>query len=133
MADVLPAQKVRQRIYGPHNAPFAQCLDLGWVVVVWVCLGNVHRPTVNTLKTVVLENGHPSVFEPCSSLLQLKEVPHTNRPGKAPKQTLGQTFFASVLRMRTLWLPAADTTKVSGMFDLIEPDKDSEIRPQVKT
>ncbi|KAL4009495.1 hypothetical protein ACER0C_003347 [Sarotherodon galilaeus] len=58
-----------------------------------VCLGNVHRPTVSTLKTVILENGRPTVFKPCNSLLQLKEMPHTNRPGKAPEQTLGQTVF----------------------------------------
>ncbi|XP_039902004.1 uncharacterized protein LOC120742644 isoform X1 [Simochromis diagramma] len=91
--DILQAHKVRQRINGPHNAPFAQRLDLGWVVVGEVCLGNVHRPTVSTLKTVVLENGRPTVFKPCNSLLQLKEMPHTNRPGKAPEQTLGQTVF----------------------------------------
>nr|XP_054592946.1 uncharacterized protein LOC129159777 [Nothobranchius furzeri] len=91
--DVLQAHKARQRINGPHNAPFAQCLDLGWVVVGEVCLGNVHRPTVSTLKTVILENGRPTVFKPCNSLLQLKETPQTNRPGNAPEQTLGQTVF----------------------------------------
>ncbi|XP_077390535.1 uncharacterized protein LOC144027111 [Festucalex cinctus] len=37
--DILQAHKVRQRINGPHNAPFAQRLDLGWVVVGEVCLG----------------------------------------------------------------------------------------------
>ncbi|XP_032413047.1 uncharacterized protein LOC116716235 [Xiphophorus hellerii] len=91
--DVLRVHKVRQRVNGPHNAPFAQRLDLGWVVVGEVCLGNLHRPTVSTLKTVVLENGRPTVFEPCNSLLQLKEMPHTNRLSKAPEQALGQTVF----------------------------------------
>ncbi|XP_030613054.1 uncharacterized protein LOC115799898 [Archocentrus centrarchus] len=91
--DVLRVHKVRQRVNGPHNAPFAQCLDLGWVVVGEVCLGNVHRPTVSTLKTVVLENGRPTVFKPCDSLLRFKETPHTIRPSKAPEQTLGQTVF----------------------------------------
>lgn len=91
--DVLQAHKVRQRINGPHNAPFAQRLDLGWVVVGEVCLGNVHRPTVSTLKTVVLQNGRPTVFKPCNSLLQLKEMSHTNGPGKVLEQTLSQTVF----------------------------------------
>ena len=31
--DVLRAHKVRQHINGPNNAPFAQKLDLGWVLV----------------------------------------------------------------------------------------------------
>lgn len=35
---------VREQISGPGDAPFAQRLDLGWVVVGDVCLGGAHRP-----------------------------------------------------------------------------------------
>lgn len=31
--DILRVHKVREQINGPHNAPYAQRLDLGWVIV----------------------------------------------------------------------------------------------------
>ncbi|RXN36772.1 hypothetical protein ROHU_002657 [Labeo rohita] len=37
--DILQVHKVREQISGPGDAPFAQRLDLGWVVVGDVCLG----------------------------------------------------------------------------------------------
>lgn len=46
--DVIRVHKVREQVNGPQNAPFAQRLDLGWVLVGEVCLGNAHKPTVNT-------------------------------------------------------------------------------------
>ena len=67
--DVLRAHKVRQQVNGPHNAPFAQRLDLGWVVIGEVCLGNVHKPTVNTFKTNMLNSGRHSIFQPCTSFM----------------------------------------------------------------
>ncbi|KAJ8381419.1 hypothetical protein SKAU_G00021970 [Synaphobranchus kaupii] len=68
---------------GPHNASFAQRLDLGWVVIGEVCLGNVHKPTVNTFKTNVLDSG-----------CHVKETQQSfNRPGKATERMLGQTVF----------------------------------------
>ncbi|XP_057699488.1 collagen alpha-1(XI) chain-like isoform X2 [Corythoichthys intestinalis] len=71
--DILRVHKVRQQINGPHNAPFAQKLDLGWVLIGDVCLGNAHKPAVNAYKTNVLENGRPSICTPCNSSLRLKE------------------------------------------------------------
>ncbi|XP_073510708.1 uncharacterized protein [Phyllobates terribilis] len=48
--DILQIHKVRQQINGPHNAPYAQRLDLGWVIVGEVCLGGAHKPTmINSL------------------------------------------------------------------------------------
>lgn len=91
--DVLRAHKVREQVNGPHHAPFAQRLDLGWVVIGEVCVGNVHKATVSSYKTVILENGRPTVFGKCDSFLQLKEKSHTARPSKAPELTLGQTVF----------------------------------------
>lgn len=44
--DVIQARKVRRRINGPSEAPYARQLDLGWVNVGDVCLSGAHRPTV---------------------------------------------------------------------------------------
>lgn len=91
--DVLRAHKVREQVNGPHHAPFAQRLDLGWVVVGEVCVGKVHKPTVNSFKTIILENGLPTVFGQCDNFRQLRETPCINRHSKAPEQSLGQSVF----------------------------------------
>ncbi|XP_059835207.1 plectin-like [Hypanus sabinus] len=72
--DVIQVHKVRQQVNGPLDAPFAQRLDLGWVVIGEVCLGDVHKPTVDTLKTNVLESGRHSIFQPCTSSMYIKEA-----------------------------------------------------------
>ncbi|XP_034163934.2 uncharacterized protein LOC117598271 [Pangasianodon hypophthalmus] len=93
--DVIRAHKVRQQVNGPNNAPFAQRLDLGWVVIGEVCLGNVHRPTVNTFKTNVLESGRHSIFQPCTSFMQVKETQQScSMSNKTTEKTLGQTVFS---------------------------------------
>lgn len=92
--DVLRVHKVSEQISGPHNAPFAQRLDLGWVVIGDVCLGNAHRPTVNTFKTNVLESGRPSMFQPCTSFIRVKEVQQGfNQCSKVTEKTLGKSVF----------------------------------------
>ncbi|XP_059840948.1 uncharacterized protein LOC132402218 [Hypanus sabinus] len=80
--DVFRVHKVRQQVNGPHDAPFAQRLDLGWVVIGEVCLGNVHKPTVSTLKTNVLESGRHLIFQPRTSFMCIKE----NTKGKNKKK-----------------------------------------------
>lgn len=35
--DIIQVHKVRQRINGPHSMPYAQHLDLGWVIVGETC------------------------------------------------------------------------------------------------
>eukprot|EP00079_Xenopus_tropicalis_P026785 XP_012820751.2 PREDICTED: uncharacterized protein LOC101731053 [Xenopus tropicalis] len=73
--DILRVHKARDQINGPHNAPYAQKLDLGWVIIGDVCLGDVHRPTnINTLYTNTLENGRPSLFQPCPNHFLIKEI-----------------------------------------------------------
>ena len=52
--DIIRVHKVREQVNGPHSAPFAQRLDLGWVVVGEVCLGNAHKPSINTSRTTFL-------------------------------------------------------------------------------
>ncbi|XP_067279206.1 uncharacterized protein [Pseudorasbora parva] len=72
--DMLRVHKVREQINGPHNAPFAQRLDLGWVIVGEVCLGTVHKsPVLSVFKANVLLNGRASIFTPCPNNIQVKE------------------------------------------------------------
>ncbi|KAK7898591.1 hypothetical protein WMY93_019444 [Mugilogobius chulae] len=92
--DVLRLHKIRQQVNGPHNAPFAQRLDLGWVIVGEVCLGSSHKPVVSNFKTTVLESGRPSTFQPCTSYMQIKDsLPKLNSSTKVTEETLGKTVF----------------------------------------
>lgn len=76
--DILRIHKIRKQINGPNNAPFAQKLDLGWVVIGDVCLGTAHQPSsVTALKTSILENGRPSYLTPCYSHLRVKDLTHS--------------------------------------------------------
>ncbi len=63
--DMIRVHKARQQINGPHNAPFAQRLDLGWVIVGDVCINRAHKPMVSVFKTNILDNGRPSLLTPC--------------------------------------------------------------------
>lgn len=56
--DILRVHKVREQINGPHSAPYAQILNLGWVIVGDICLGTTHKPS--NVKTHVLSNGRTS-------------------------------------------------------------------------
>lgn len=92
--DVISAHKARQQVNGPHNASFAQRLDLGWVVIGEVCLGKAHRPMVNTCKTLVLDHNHHSIFQPCTSSMYVKETqPSFSRPNNSQERMLGHTVF----------------------------------------
>lgn len=72
--DILQVHKVREQRNGPPRAPYAQRLDLGWVVIGNVCLGSAHKTeTVNSFRTNVLENGRPSLLTPCPNHIQVKE------------------------------------------------------------
>lgn len=55
--DMIRVQKARQQIIGPNDAPFAQRLDLGWVIVGDVCIDRAHKPTVSVFKTKIQPNG----------------------------------------------------------------------------
>lgn len=93
--DILRIHKIRQQINGPSNAPFAQKLDLGWVVIGDVCLGTAHKPTssVNAFKTYILENGRPSYLTPCCSHLQVKDPAqsHSSMNVPPPQHSATQT------------------------------------------
>ncbi|XP_045210756.2 uncharacterized protein LOC123562171 [Mercenaria mercenaria] len=72
--DLVEAHHVNDQVLGPPGAPFAQKLGLGWVVIGEVCIGKVHaRDQVNVNKTQILNNGRPSLFQPCSNRFVLDE------------------------------------------------------------
>lgn len=102
--DILRVHKVCSQINGPHNAPYAQRLDLGWVIVGDVCLGRTHKPSeVTSLKTHILANGRPTHFPPCENHFTVKsEISHpdrqlsvssTNRKQNANNVRLGNDVF----------------------------------------
>ena len=79
--DILQIHKVREQRNGPNNTPFAQRLDLGWVVVGDVCLGSVHKSAaVSTYRTHVLDNGRPSLLPPCPNRFCVKEKFNVESP-----------------------------------------------------
>ncbi|XP_077137605.1 uncharacterized protein LOC143803713 [Ranitomeya variabilis] len=72
--DILKVHKVRQQCNGPDDAPYAQRLDLGWVIVGDVCLDRSHKASeVNACKTYVLQNGRATHFKPCLHHYEVKE------------------------------------------------------------
>lgn len=88
--DVLCVHKVREQRNGPYNAPYAQHLDFGWVIVGNVCLGSAHKPTaINTFRTSILMNGRPSLCTPCPNQILVTEKfaaePHSVLPEHAAR------------------------------------------------
>ena len=65
--DLPEAHHVHDQRIGHRNSPYAQRLSLGWVIVGEACLGKVHTPDfVNVNQTYILENGRPTLFQPCT-------------------------------------------------------------------
>ncbi|XP_053387241.1 uncharacterized protein LOC123539924 [Mercenaria mercenaria] len=72
--DLVEAHHIRDQILGPPGAPFAQHVGLGWVVIGEMCLGKTHTPdVVNVSKIHVLNNGRPTLFEPCTSQFYVED------------------------------------------------------------
>ncbi|KAI4899545.1 hypothetical protein NFI96_016157, partial [Prochilodus magdalenae] len=72
--DILQVHKVREQINGPYNAPYAQRLDLGWVIMGEACFGAVHKPVeVNVYKANILQNGRTSFLRSCPNNIHVKE------------------------------------------------------------
>lgn len=94
--DVIQAHKVRRQINGPNEAPYAQQLDLGLVIIGDVCLSGAHRPTVNSYKTNILDNGRPSFFSPCENRIYTKVKFTEDNPlfeSVQPKDELSKHIF----------------------------------------
>lgn len=74
--DMIRVHKAHKQVTGPANAPFAQRLDLGWVIMGDMCLGKVHKPTfVQAYHTNVMENGRPTYFQACPNNFIVKDTP----------------------------------------------------------
>lgn len=114
--DLIRAHKVRKQRNGPHNAPYAQLLYLGWVIVGDVCLSGALIPMVSTFKTSVLENGRPSFLMPCKNSICSKErltsedhrlfIKSTKRSHDIGKHIFKQTNEYNMLalkKMRLSW------------------------------
>lgn len=104
--DILRVHKVRQQINGPGDAPFAQRLDLGWVLVGDVCLGKVHKPIVHSYKTNILEDGRPSLFRPCPSHIHLKQTVNSSQVKgllhSCPSTTVDDNSLGNTVFTRTV-------------------------------
>ncbi|XP_075431592.1 uncharacterized protein LOC142468854 [Ascaphus truei] len=85
--DIMRVHKVRKQHNGPHNAPYAQRLDLGWVIVGNSCTNREHgQDYVDARRTEVTECGHTSLSEPCLGHLQVTEGPsEEERQGHTPE------------------------------------------------
>lgn len=118
--DLIRVHKVCQQINGPHNAPFAQNFDLGWVVIRDVCLGGAHQPS-RVFKSSILESGCPSFFCPCESQLHVKEyygtkiqfqdhltLNGTDALATCANEKLGQSLFIHTSRNHNLALSVDD-------------------------
>lgn len=107
--DILRVHKVREQYNGPLDAPYAQRLDLGWVVIGDACLGGAHKPTnISVYRTNVLHNGRASFLNPCTNVFQVKEKPDGSTPyhghqspEEAPVQMEKTDDFASSVFQRT--------------------------------
>ncbi|KAL1276032.1 hypothetical protein QQF64_035655 [Cirrhinus molitorella] len=120
--DILRIHKIHKQINGPSNAPFAQKLDLGWVVIGDVCLGTAHRPSsVNAFETYILENGRPSYLPPCCSCLHVKD----------PTQSYSSLHFPLPQRPATQTAPPPCRDKTSlSVFACT--DKDHMLAPSIE-
>lgn len=91
--DIIQAHKVRSQVNGPNNAPHAQCLDLGWVVIGDVCLSGGQKPTVDSFKTNIL-NGRPTILSTCENTICVKEKYSDSCPSLVNTQVeLGKHIF----------------------------------------
>lgn len=71
--DVPEAHHVLEQITGPHNSPFAQRLNLGWVVIGETCMGKVHKPDAAVNKINIHADGRLSIFPPCHSKFDIRQ------------------------------------------------------------
>ncbi|XP_041422501.1 uncharacterized protein LOC121394762 [Xenopus laevis] len=111
--DILRVHKVRQYCNGPGNAPYAQRLDLGWVIVGKVCISKVHPPDrISTWKTNVLENGRTSFFKPCKDHYYVKEKPKTGFESSlfTQERLMSSTYFDDQLE-NTIFQVTVDDNK----------------------
>ena len=71
--DLPEAHHIKDQIIG-SDGPFAQLLNLGWVVIGETCVGSTHIPCINVKKTSLREGRH-SILPACESKYTIK--PHS--------------------------------------------------------
>ena len=92
--DAPPLHKIHELQNGPRNAPWAQRLDLGWVVLGNACMDGAHKPTeILSYRTQVLDNGRPSFLLPCSNRLYVKHGSHADFTTYLETSQKKGTFF----------------------------------------
>lgn len=124
--DIIRAHKVRSQVNGPHEAPYAQKLDLGWVIVGNVCLSGAHKPTVNSYKTNVLENGRPSFLTPCNNKIHVRErhaEGGSHSENAKVKDELGKHIFRKTADDERLALSIKDELFLNIMHDEFNKDE----------
>ncbi|KAI3354716.1 hypothetical protein L3Q82_004500, partial [Scortum barcoo] len=141
---LLRAHKVRKQLNGRHNDPYAQKLDLGWVIIGDVCLSSAHKPTeVSALKTHVLDNGRPSFLTPCDNRFNVKEnfslMGHTkatpqqlqppNPHSKPTAENLGETVFCHTVADNQLAPSVEDTIFLKKMEGVFKDETNSWVAP----
>ena len=89
--DAPPLHKIHESRNGPRNAPWAQHLDPGWVVLENACLDGAHKPReISTYRMQVLENGRPTFLEPCINCFYIKHDTGADIPAYLTKE---ETFL----------------------------------------
>lgn len=128
--DIIEAHKVRSQVKGPKNAPHAQPLDLGWVVIGDVCLSGAHKPTVNSFKTNILNNEHPTFLSPCPNKIHIKEKYTENCPRLEKTQVeLGKDIFQQTTDDDKVALSAEDALFLDIMHKDFEKDEANSSTP----
>ena len=85
--------KVHESRNGKGASPWAQRLDLGWVILGKVCLNGAHTPSnVSSYRTHVLPNGRPSILEPCPNAFMVNRMPVDGCEAKRTEQFVGGRF-----------------------------------------
>lgn len=122
--DIIQAHKVRRQVNGPNKAPYAQQLDLGWVIIGDVCLSGAHRPTVNSYKTNILDNGCPSFLSPCENRIHTKKfTEEAPRFENTAKDELGKHIFKQTAHDDKLALSAEDEAFLNIMHNGFAKDE----------
>ena len=92
--DLPAAHHVLEQKLGEDHDPFAQRLRLGWVLVGEVCHGRTHRPdVVVTNKIALSSDGRPTVSEPCTSHIELREIIPVSSSIDYHRKSIGYDIF----------------------------------------
>lgn len=72
--DLPEAHHVIDQRLGPSRFPFAQQSPLGWTIIGDICLAGKHIPSLQVNRTYVDRSGRPTMLEPCTQMLNIKNT-----------------------------------------------------------